>query len=135
MKYEDWKIVLSYFERDAYMFTFDLKSGYHHIDIYKEHQTYLGFSWSEGNSAIKRFYEFTVLPFGLSTAPHIFTKILKPLEKHWRYQHKSIAIFLDDGWSIEKDFTQSKSNSQEVRSDLIKAGFITMGSPCGNPPK
>ena len=26
VKYEDWKIALSYFERDAYMFTFDLNS-------------------------------------------------------------------------------------------------------------
>ena len=30
------------------------------------------------------FYVFIVLPFGLSLAPYIFTRHLKPLEKHWR---------------------------------------------------
>ena len=45
IKYEDWNIALAYFEQNAYMFSFGLKSGYHHIDIYTDHQTYLGFSW------------------------------------------------------------------------------------------
>ena len=33
VKYEDWKIAMAYFAKDAYMFSFDLKSGYHHIEI------------------------------------------------------------------------------------------------------
>ena len=39
-----------------------------HIDIAEEHRKYLGFSWQ------KRYYVFTVLPFGLSTACYIFYK-------------------------------------------------------------
>ena len=34
VKYEDWKTALSYFYRGAYMFSFDLKSGYHQIEIF-----------------------------------------------------------------------------------------------------
>ena len=30
-------------EKGDYMFSFDLKSGYHHVDIAKEHWKYLGF--------------------------------------------------------------------------------------------
>ena len=45
-------------------------------------------------------YVFTVLPFGLSSAPYVFTKVLKPLEKYWRIQGLCIAIFWDDGWAI-----------------------------------
>ena len=48
VKYENWKIAMSYFSPGSYMFTFDLKSGYHHIEIYPEHQTYLGFAWNFG---------------------------------------------------------------------------------------
>ena len=33
----------------------------------------------------------------------MFTKILKPLEKHWRHQDVCVAVFLDDGLDIEKD--------------------------------
>ena len=45
IKYEDWKVAISYFEVGAYMFTFDLKSGYHHIEVATDDQSYIGFSW------------------------------------------------------------------------------------------
>ena len=45
-----------------------------------------------------RYFVFTVLPFGLSSAPHIFTKVLKPLEKYWRVFGFNIALFLDEGF-------------------------------------
>ena len=35
VKYEDWKVALNYFTVGGYMFSFDLKSGYHHIEIAK----------------------------------------------------------------------------------------------------
>ena len=31
VKYEDWKIALSYFMTEAFMFSFDLNSGFHNI--------------------------------------------------------------------------------------------------------
>ena len=125
VKYEDWKIGIAYFERSAYMFSFDLKSGYHHVEIHPEHQTYLGFAWKSTETKETKFYVFTVLPFGLSTAPYIFTKILKPLEKHWRYLNINIAIFLDDGWSIAKNFSVCRCNSETVKRDLHRAGFVS----------
>lgn len=42
-KYEDLRVAALMLERDEYMFKFDLKSGYHHVDIHCEHQKYLGF--------------------------------------------------------------------------------------------
>ena len=72
---------MAYFAKDAYMFSIDLKSGYHHIEIVQEHQISLGFSWRAPDSVNELFYVFTVLPFGLSSAPYVFTKVLKPLEK------------------------------------------------------
>ncbi|CAH3166026.1 unnamed protein product, partial [Porites lobata] len=46
----------------------------------------------------KRRQPTQVLLFGLSSAPHVFTKVLKPLEKHWRQQGICVAVFLDEGW-------------------------------------
>ena len=77
---------MAYFAKDSYMFSFDLKSGYHHIEISQDHQTFWGFCWRAPDSNNEVFYVFTVLPFGLSTAPYILTRLLKPLEKHWRIQ-------------------------------------------------
>ena len=123
-KYEDWKIAMSYFVKDGYMFSFDLKSGYHHVDIAQEHETFLGFSWRAPDSIKEIFYVFTVLPFGLSSAPWVFTKVLKPLEKHWRVQGLCIATFLDDGWAIVQDRESCCIKAQPVRADLCNAGFV-----------
>ena len=124
VKYEDGKTAISYFARGAYMFSFDLKSGYHHVEIFEGHQTYLGFSWKHSISNLVKFYVFTVLPFGLSSTPHVFTKILKPLEKHWRYQRICVAVFLDDGWGIENHSQVCGVVANAVRADLSKAGFV-----------
>ena len=65
-----------------YLYTFDIKSAYHHVEIFQSHRTYLGFQWFYQGKAT--YFVFNVLPFGLSTAPYIFTKLLKPLIGHWR---------------------------------------------------
>ena len=124
IKYDDWKVAMSYFAKDSFMLSFDLKSGYHHIEIASNDQTYLGFAWQSDNQEIK-FYVFTVLPFGLSTAPHIFTKTLKPLVKHWRHQGICVALFLDDGWLTESSYDSARNLAIKVKNDLNAAGFIT----------
>ena len=43
-----------------FLFTFDLQSGYHHVDIHPEHFKYLGFQWAEQD--VPSYYDFTVLP-------------------------------------------------------------------------
>ena len=86
--------------KSAFVFNFDFKSGYHHVDIFPtfpDHRKYLAFSW-DFVGGHTRYFQFTVLPFGLSSAPYIFTKLLKPLETHWRAQGIPIAIFFDDGF-------------------------------------
>ena len=42
-KYDDMRIALLMLYNREIMFTFDLKSGYHHINIYEPHQKHLGF--------------------------------------------------------------------------------------------
>ena len=49
---------------------------------------------------------------------------MKPLEKHWRHNRISIAVFLDDGWSTEKDLSKCIEQSKTVRTDIVNAGFI-----------
>ena len=131
IKYEDWKVGLSYFKKGHFMIYFNMKSGYYHIDIHPEFQTFLGFAWRFSNNKSCRYFVFTVLPFGLSTAPHIFTKILKPLVKYWRYSGINLGLFLDDGWLTESEREACcKSLSQRVRSDLHESGLIINEDKC-----
>ncbi|KYN39387.1 hypothetical protein ALC56_06206, partial [Trachymyrmex septentrionalis] len=43
------------------------------VPIFKGYRKFLRFQWREVT------YEFSALPFGLSTALYIFTKILRPV--------------------------------------------------------
>ena len=95
------------------------KSGYHHVDIFHEHRAILAFSWDFG-TGVARYFQFTVLPFGLSSAPFIFTKLLKPLETLWRSHGIPLAIFLNDGVGAGQS---ANHKSSVVRSDLARAGF------------
>ena len=75
--------------KKGYLFKFDLKNGYHHIDIFEPHQKFLGFSWIfKGNI---KFFVFTILPFALTNAPFIFTKVVRPLVKYWRLNSVKIT--------------------------------------------
>ena len=44
-KFEDFTIFRNFLEKGDFLFSFDLKSGYHDIDIFKDHWEFLGFSW------------------------------------------------------------------------------------------
>ena len=106
-----------------FLFSFDLKSGYHHVDIFPDHRKYLAFSWDFGKGHT-RYFQFTVLLFGLSSAPFIFTKLLKPLITNWRSQGIPIAICFDDGVGAGSSLEAAKiNNSFIVRSDLSRCGF------------
>ena len=54
-KNEDWKVFLQYLSCAGYMYKFDLKSGYHHIDICQPHQQFLGFQWALGGAKNRYF--------------------------------------------------------------------------------
>ena len=62
------------------------------MDIFPDHPKFLAFSWHFGTNCV-RYFQFTVLAFGLSSALFIFTKLIKPLEAFWRLQGIPIAIF------------------------------------------
>ena len=122
-KCEDLSVATQVFDKGFYLFKFDLKSGYHHIEIFPDHRRFLAFAWDFG-TGIFRYFQFCVLPFGLSSAPFIFTKILKPLQKSWRGQGIPIVIFLDDGLGGGAGLVQAKINSLTVHADLLKSGFV-----------
>ena len=72
LKCEDLQVALKILSKGFYLFKFDLKSGYHHVEIFPDHRRFLAFSWDFGNRVLK-YFQFAVLPFGLSSAPYLFT--------------------------------------------------------------
>ena len=81
-RYEDAGTAKELFRKGDFIFTFDLKSAYHHIDIFEDHRQYLGFSWEIQGQL--HYYVFNVLPFGISTAGFIFSKLIREPVKFLR---------------------------------------------------
>jgi len=126
---EDLSIAKEIMNAGDFMFTFDLKSGYHHVEIFPEHRKYLSFAWTF-SSGRTRFFQFSVLPFGPSSAPYLFTKLLKPLVTKWRSEAKSIVVYLDDGLGAAADKKKAKIASLQVHADLLKSGFLPNEAKC-----
>ena len=80
-----------------WMVKMDLKDAYLQVPINQCHQPLLSFQW-EG-----KYYMFTCLPFGLSAAPRVFTKLLKPVVGFLRQVGCSLIIYLDDLLILHQD--------------------------------
>jgi len=97
-KHEDLHTAALIFEVNEFLFKFDLKSGYHHVDIYPEQYKHLGFLWETKHitTYIPTVLCFTVLSFGHSMAYYLFGKLMRPLIKHWQSRGLRTSVYLDD---------------------------------------
>ena len=68
----------------------DLKDANFVIPIGENHQKFLRFSWKDS------LMEFACLPFGLASAPRIFTKLMKPVVALLRRSGIRQIIYLYD---------------------------------------
>ena len=77
----------SLFERSVFGGTCDISQAYHHIEMAASATLYLGFEWAGV------CYCFAVLPFGLSSAPWLFTTVMGHLVRFIRYKGGDDVIF------------------------------------------
>ena len=130
---EDTRTAREMFDTGYFLFSFDLKSAYHHIEIFDGHRKYLGFHWEhEGQT---KYYVFNVLPFGISSAAFIFTKVLRKVIQYWRSVGIKVLMYLDDGLAGSKSYTEAESMSRFIRKDLSDLGFVIAESKCEWQPK
>ncbi|KAL8579158.1 hypothetical protein ACOMHN_010742 [Nucella lapillus] len=71
----------------------DLKDAYFHITLAQAHRKYLRFVWWG------RTFQFKALPFGLSLAPFVFTKVCTEVASLARTRATRLRCYLDD-WLI-----------------------------------
>ena len=89
-KMEGFHMVRDLVRQGDWLTTIDLKDVYFLILVYPCHQKFLLFTWKE------RLYQFQCLPFGLSCAPRVFTKVIKPVVAFLRERGIKLIIYLDD---------------------------------------
>ena len=87
---EDLKVVADILRPQDFMCKIDLKDTYFAVPIHPKHQRLLCFQFQNVT------YQFKCLPFGLTSAPRVFTKALKPLVAFARRLGLRICIYIDD---------------------------------------
>ncbi|XP_031328844.1 uncharacterized protein LOC116160094 isoform X1 [Photinus pyralis] len=117
-KLEDYRSVTKLVTENCFFASLDLKDAYHLVPIRVKDRKFLRFYFEE------ELFQFNCLPFGLCTAPLVFTKILKPVFAKLRLQNFGSNVYLDDFLLLGDSFRDCLSNVATTRSLLEELGFI-----------
>lgn len=117
-KMENWKTVVRLISPGDFLASVDLEDAYLLVPIHQEHRKYLRFRFQD------QIYQFTALPFGLASAPYIFTKILKPVLSTLRERGFLSVVYLDDFLLIAPSRQDCQKNITATINLLQSLGFL-----------
>lgn len=117
-KLEDIRTVIKLISPGAFMAKIDLQDAYFLIPVRHQDRKFLRFSFQG------KLFQYTCLPFGLSTSPHAFTKLMRPVVQHLRLKGLISAIYLDDILYIAPTFEECQINALETVRLLSSLGFV-----------
>ncbi|KAM4770877.1 LOW QUALITY PROTEIN: uncharacterized protein WCC33_002647 [Rhinophrynus dorsalis] len=101
-----------------WMIKLDLKDAYLTVPMAPSSQVFLRFRWQD------RIWQFTCLPFGLSSAPWCFTKLLKPVVSLLRSRGVRLIIYLDDMLLMSQDRELLCTHMDWTIRLLTELGFL-----------
>lgn len=117
-KMEDFRTVTTLLQKDDYMASIDLLDAYLFIPIHLSSRKYLRFRWRG------KLFEFSCLCFGLSVAPRVFTKVLKPVLNNLRSEGHLSSAYLDDLLLLGIDVNECDKNVTITSNLLSRLGWI-----------
>lgn len=127
-KLEDYRTATRLLTPNCFLATLDLKDAYYLIPVHATNRKYLRFRFGE------TLYEFTCLPFGLCTAPYVFTKLLKPVVSLLRGLGYASVLYLDDFLLLGATQEACTRNVAITCKLLSTLGFLFSAKKCHFPP-
>ena len=127
-KFEGLQDLADLAERGDYAVSYDLTSGYYHVALHPSSRTFVGFAWKGV------YYVYNCLPFGLSTAPWVFSKIMRELVMLWRRNGIRVLPYLDDFLFLEQGEQACLLLSKRVERDFSSAGLLINLDKCSRTP-
>lgn len=101
-----------------WMAKIDLKDAYFAVPISEPDKKYLRFRWDQ------EVYQFNCLPFGLSCAPWVFTKIIEAATAVLREMGIRLIIYIDDMLIMAESETLLKDHVAGTVYLLENLGFV-----------
>ena len=87
---EDKKSIMALIDKEVFMVSIDLKDAFFSVPLHKDSQMLTCFIVNNVT------YHYNVLPFGLSSSPRIFTKLMNEVILYLRSKGVTISAYLDD---------------------------------------
>ncbi|XP_069616119.1 uncharacterized protein [Ranitomeya imitator] len=100
----------------------DLKDAYYHLPIFSEHQQYLRVAVMIKGQI--RHYQYTAMPFGLSIAPRVFTKLMSEVMSYLRLKDTLIIPYLNDLLIVGNSLSQCHQRLSDSISSLQGLGWL-----------
>ena len=110
---ETLQTILPAIEEGMWATTMDLKDTYFHIPIHPDHSRFLSFRYQGVD------YQFTALPFGLSTVPRVFTRVSRAVVAFLRRRGLEVFAYIDD-WLILDTSEAAVATSTSITLKLLK---------------
>ena len=101
----------------CFMASIDLKDAYYTVPIHPDFQKYLKFKFNG------KLYQYTCLPNGLSSAPRLFTKLMKPVYATLREQGHTNLGYIDDSLLLGDTVTECASSVRATKDLVEHVGF------------
>lgn len=117
-KLEDIRTAVKLISPGCFMGKIDLKDTYFLVPVRQQDRKFLRFLFQG------KCYQFTCMPFGLSTSPFAFTKLMKPVVHHLRSKGLISSIYLDDLLCIGPSQEKCQTNIRTTIALLSRLGFI-----------
>ena len=102
---------------NCFMASLDLTDAYYSVSISPDSQKYLKFQVGS------QLYKFITLPNGLSSAPRIFTKLMKPVYSTLRTRGLVSSGYLDDSFLLGDSSVQCQTNANNTYTLFGDLGF------------
>ena len=117
-KMETPELIRSSFVEGEWVTSIDLKDAYFHVPVAVKFRKYMRFMIDN------KVYEFLSMPFGLSTAPKIFTNIVVEFKKIAMTRGFNLNQYLDD-W-INRDLSQviAQNRIWQLLQLVVYLGFL-----------
>ena len=115
---ETLRSVLRAVKPGDWLASIDLKDAYLHVPIRPSHRQYLRFAFRG------RCYQWLVLPFGLNTAPLVWTKVVAPIMEILHLQGIFISPYIDDLLTKDDQKFNLLVALKKCINTLVSAGFV-----------
>lgn len=95
----------------------DLRDTYFHIPVIPRHRKFLCFSFQGVQ------YQYNLLPFGFSLAPHTFSKCMERAVEPLRRKGIKVLFYLNDLIIMAPSWEEAALHTMEVVQHLLTLGF------------